>query len=273
MKQTLLIPTDFSNNALVATNYALKLAAYLQANVHILHVYKPFTSAFQSELANKTDAQRAKAGAEKGMKDFLEKLGNQNSAFDSSIIEGNLVDAVGAFVVEKRVDVIVMGTHGASGTRKDWLGSNTYDVAKEIEIPLLIVPEHSVEFTLERSVFFTDYQKNDFKVLKSLLKLLGNDDTPCTLVHVTEQNPEDQKRILVDWSLELANTSGYRTIDTALISSKENLSVVNDTIEQLHADLCLLTLIEGRGFFERFLHKSLARAIIINPKVPVFLTK
>ena len=76
MRQIILVPTDFSNNSLTATYYALELAQNMHVDIHILHAYRPFTSAFQSPLANQTDEQRARLGAEKGLAYFTEKLGN-----------------------------------------------------------------------------------------------------------------------------------------------------------------------------------------------------
>lgn len=273
MTRTILIPTDFSNNALVATNYALNMAAFLNADVHILHVYTAFTSGFQSEQMNKKDAQRAKEAAENGMKDFLEKLSTDNQTFQSSIMEGNLLQNVKNFVSEKSIDLVIMGTHGASETRRDLLGSNTYDVAKNIEIPLLIVPEHNSGFSLEQIVFFTDYQNNDYKVLESLSNLLGDERKPCTLIHIAEDPVNKHKENMDDWLRDLSHTTGYKEINGHVISKKEQLSVVNDAIKQFKADLCLLTLIERRGFFEKLFRKSLAREIIINPTIPVLLTK
>ena len=79
MRQIILVPTDFSNNSLTATYYALELAQNMHVDIHILHAYRPFTSAFQSPLANQTDEQRARLGAEKGLADFTEKLGNDTA--------------------------------------------------------------------------------------------------------------------------------------------------------------------------------------------------
>lgn len=276
MKGTILIPTDFSNNALVATRYALKLAALLNADVHILHSFTPFVSSFQSLQTNIKDAARAKEVAERGMKDFLEKLSEHNTAdypFETSLIEGNLLSTVKKIIAEKGVELVVMGTHGASETRRDLLGSNTYDVAKSIEIPLLIVPEHTPDFSLNNIVFFTDYQLNDFKVLDSLISILGEERKPCSLVHIAEGALDEQKDKLDSWVADLAHTCGYAELRGHVVAKRERMAVVNETIEELNADLCLLTLVEGRSFFEKLFRKSLARDIIINPKIPVLITK
>ncbi|MFA7473330.1 MAG: universal stress protein [Spirosomataceae bacterium] len=272
MRQTVLVPTDFSNNALIATVYALGLARVLDADVHILHAYSVFTSPFQSQLANETDGRRAKLGAEKSMRDFLEKfIDADHVTITSSIVKMEVPEAISTYASANAISLIVMGTHGTSWPRKDLLGSNTYDVAKQSEVPLLVVPENNKGFKLERVVFFTDYQDDDIHVLNTMKDLIDIEPKSCTLVHIAKNDSEEQKKILTDWAVKLGEASEYKGLDTLLVTNREQLSVVNDTIDQLDADLCLLTLVGGRNFFEKLFHKSLARDIILNPKVPVLL--
>lgn len=273
MKKTILVPTDFSTNALIATEYALSLARILHSDIHVLHAYSVFTSAFQSQLANETDSQRAKLGAEKGMREFLEKIDTEGGVtITSSIIKMNVIEAVSQYTSNQNVILIIMGTHGTSGPRKDLLGSNTYDVAKHSTVPLLVIPENSKKFKLDRAVFFTDYQDGDIRVLTTMKRLLGTQIKSCTFVHIAKQDTADERQKLLAWVDKLKEESGHNSLDSYLVSDKERLAVVNDTIDQLGADLCLLTLVGGRSFFEKLMNKSLAREIILNPKVPILLT-
>lgn len=277
MKQTILIPTDFSNNALVATNYAIELANKLDANVHILHAYQPFTSAFQSPLANKTDEQRATLGAQKGLAELIGKLDNGSNVAVTSSIEKNglLVDAITDYIKENSVCLVVMGTHGASGRRKDLLGSNTYDVAKDVSRPLLIVPEHTNLFKLDNVVFFSDYQHGDIKTLSSFDTVFGNMHVSCTLIHIHEDKevPQENDRHKLDvWKGVLEKKIRMENLSTELVHVPENVEAVNGILERLNADMTLITLVDARNFFKKLVHKSLARAIILNPQTPVLLT-
>lgn len=276
MKQTILVPTDFSNNALVATRYAMELAKKIEANVHILHVYRSFTSAFQSPLANETDEQRAKLGAKKGLAEFIEKLDNGSDVPVTSSIEKNsILEAITEYIGENNVCLVVMGTHGASGMRKDLLGSNTYDVAKDVPRPLLIVPEHTASFKLRNVAFFSDYQQGDIKSLSSYDALFGNMNLSCTLVHIHEDKKapqESEQQKLAEWKATLEKETSLENLSTELVHAPENVDAVNGILKRLNADMTLITLVDARSFFEKLLHKSLAREIIINPQTPVLLT-
>lgn len=276
MKQTILIPVDFSNSSLIAARYAIELAQHMQIDIHIFHSYRPFTSAFQSPRANETDEQRAKLGAEKGLAEFMHELvcpvGVQIS---SSAVKNNLLEAINHYIKENHVCLVVMGTHGASGTRTDLLGSNTYDVAKDVSRPLLIVPEHTKSFKLENIVFFSDYQQGDIKSLTSFQALFGEIQPSCTLVHIHEERDaptENDRQDLAQWKAMLEKETSVKGLSTEIVHAPENVQVVGEILERLKADMTLLTLIDTKNFFKKLLHKSLARAIILNPQTPVLLT-
>ena len=127
MEKIILVPTDFSGNALTATRYAMKLAKEMGHDLHILHAYTAFQSPFQSDLANQTDQKRATLGAQKGMQSFLQSLGQLagKPRVSSSEVKADLVEAVKRYTADNDTDLIVMGTHGASGLKMGLLGSNT----------------------------------------------------------------------------------------------------------------------------------------------------
>lgn len=274
MKRTIVVPTDFSDNALVAAKYALQFAQQQGYQVHLLHAYLPFTSAFQNPRAIEEDESKIKIEAEAAMRDFVEKLGTHDaSTLSTSITQGNLMDCITQYVDEHTAQLIIMGTHGASGTRKDVLGSNTYDVAQSTSIPLIVVPEHITAFRLDRAVFFTDYQEADKHTLKAFNTIVSGRSIPCTLVHIASDNEDDtrQRAKLEEWKQQLESETGYDQLHSEIARERERLDRVNVIVEDLAADLSILTLIGGRGFFEKLFHKSLARQIVLNPRRPVFL--
>ena len=273
MKKTIVVPTDFSHNALVAAKYALQFAAQQDYEVHLLHAYVPFTSAFQNPRAMQEDESKIREQAEAQMRDFLAQLGTtEASKISSSIVQGTLVDSLTQFIKDRPVGLIIMGTHGASGTRKDVLGSNTYDVAKSSPVPLIVVPEHITGFRLDKAVFFTDYQASDKQTLHAFKGVVAGRPVPCTLVHIVPDANEDPHALkLEEWKQQLKTDTGYDLLHGEIARDREKLARVNVIIDDLAADLSILTLVGGRGFIEKLFHKSLARQIILNPKRPVLL--
>lgn len=277
MTKKIIVPTDFSTNALIAAQYAIGLASKVGAEILLLHAYVAFHSPFQSELANQTDEQRARIGAEKGMKAFLESLkdGGGQSGVGAVVMKAELVEAVKANIVEHAADLVVMGTHGAAGLKKGLLGSNTYDVAMQVDNPLIIVPPDSVAVPdFSHVAFFTDYQDADAATLKGLISLTGNLVKRCTLVHIHEgmaAPSADERERLEQWKIRLEAVSDSIPLATELVHHREDLEFVTQTIDRLDASMVALSLKGGRSFFERLTHKSLAKEIIHQPAIPVLL--
>lgn len=277
MAKTILVPTDFSSNAMVAAHYALRLAADLNCNVHILHAHFPLSMAFRTQPRDKKAEERAEAEASESLARFVETLGGiQQGQITHSLAVANLVEAVLDYIADHSVCLVAMSTHGATGTQKNTLGSSTYDVAKSIMVPLLVIPENTIGFSREKVAFFTNYHEGDANTLRSLKSLLGeSNQPPCTLVHILGNDKPAtaaEAQRMAAWKAKLEEAVGYAGLATELVPGKDDVDVVNQVIDQLDADLTLLTFVDRKGFFERLFHKSLAKAIVLNPKTPVLLT-
>lgn len=277
MKKTILVPTDFSSNAFVAAHYALRVAGDFDSNVHILHAHFPLEIAFRTRPRDHKEEERAEAKAREELQRFIDTLGGiQQGQITYSLVTSSLKDAIREYIEDHPVSLVVMGTHGATGNRVNTLGSNTYDVAKAIAVPLLIVPENTIGVERHKVVFFTNYHKGDVNTLRSLTSLLhGDRNVRCTLVHILggyKPATEGDRKQLEEWKNWLEEQTGYAGLGTELFPGKDNVEVVNQIIDKLDADLTVLTFVDRHGFFERLFHKSLAKAIVLNPKTPVLLT-
>lgn len=277
MKKNILVPTDFSNNAQAAARYALALAKRQGYDVHITHAYPVFRSVFQNRETSSVDAQRAESEAKMAMDRFIASLSTSvgELSITTSLLPGHLVDVVVEHTQTNPDVLVVMGTHGATGSRLGLLGTNTYDIAKAINTPLVVVPEHVDAFKLENMVFFSDFQPRDGQTLKGYASLFGGVGQHNTMVHIAEQdanvpNSRETKQ-MEEWKIRMKNESGLDNLETAIVSGKESVALVHEILDRYNADLTVLTLVGGRGFFEKLVTKSLARAIILHPKTPVLL--
>ncbi len=54
-------------------------------------------------------------------------------------------------------DLIVMGSHGASGFQEMFIGSNTEKVVRNSDVPVLVVKREEPEFKADKFVFASDF--------------------------------------------------------------------------------------------------------------------
>ena len=151
----ILVPIDFSPNSVNALHVAAEIAHKSGAELEMLHVnlaaiysapfseYAPVSS-FAAE-DEKYDASAA-SGMEKLKMELLADPSYSNLAVKIRVEEGYLHSSVRNVVTEDDVDLVVMGTKGASGMGEFLLGSNTEKVIRTSPCPVLAVPEHIRHF-------------------------------------------------------------------------------------------------------------------------------
>ena len=161
----ILLPTDFSENAWNAIFYALKLFKGVPAHFHILNTFDPNP---RNKLGSKTSlrlgmllealAKSSKEGLTELKEYLLENHSEEEHTFEFHSIRGELQQAMKSLIGPKDIDVVVMGTHGATGARKIFMGSNAVRVIKSVNnCPVIAVPEGYNFQTLRRIVFPTDF--------------------------------------------------------------------------------------------------------------------
>lgn len=282
--KNIIVPTDFSPNAFHAALVAYALGSQHGARITLIHCYRPVQSAFQPGKANEDDTVRIRNDAERQMAELQDKLVDVN--LDTSLMQfvcapGDLTSVLYELGRQVRIGLVVMGTTGASGLKYHFLGSHTFDVARQGKFPLLVVPIGVQHFTIENIAFLTDFEPKDRVTLAQLVKIFGEKDMRYQLVHIYDdvsdvdqgQDPAVQAATqkLESWGEQLRDATGLGTLSTRLVVDQESLQAVNNLAAQQDIDLLALTMVE-RSFWELLGKKNMAKTIIMQSKVPVFIT-
>ncbi len=277
--KNIVIPTDFSENALKAASFALSYAARYQTSLRIFHAYKPFRSGFQPDGPNELDEARTRAEAEQQMKVFLDTLKDavpaevNGTTVVTECLKGELIDLLDDLHKQQPIDLLIMGTHGATGLKYKFLGSNTFDVARKTTLPLLIVPLEIDNYHIDNIAFFTDYHSHDRRVLSGLVSLFGIQGIDYNLIHIHEPSEapkEADSNKLRDWANKLKSEHQGIHLSPELIAGKANADTVNRVAERSGTNLLAFTMI-NRTVWERLMDKSLARALVLQSHTPVFI--
>ena len=136
--EKILVPIDLSEPSLNALDTAIGIAAKHNAAIILLNVIesvmdKPtFETNFQNlDLSNTSNVFAALSGAA------------ENISGTKPIVvreKGNVSEIVLKTALKEKADLIVIGTHGASGIRQGFVGTNTYQVIKHSSCPVLTIP-------------------------------------------------------------------------------------------------------------------------------------
>ena len=151
----ILVPTDFSEAAKNALNYAIELAKKSGSEIYLHHAYTmpQSGSAVMIDVSDvlKQDAEKNLA---KEVERVSSKLENINLHTQSSYSVA--VSSIAEFCTKLSVDLIVMGTTGASGMKEVFVGSNTAALIKETRCPIIVVPVEHTNKTIKNIAVSTD---------------------------------------------------------------------------------------------------------------------
>jgi nucleotide-binding universal stress UspA family protein len=140
----ILSPVDFSQTSQRAFETALDLAARLNAEVRVMHVYQLPASALPEGVLQTPHDLEATVEEElrKRLDEFVEQSTPKGVTVSTGLCEGVPYVEITRAAQELGADMIVIGTHGRTGLAHLMLGSVAERVLRTSEIPVLTVRQH-----------------------------------------------------------------------------------------------------------------------------------
>jgi nucleotide-binding universal stress UspA family protein len=269
----ILVPTDFSNNAAKALDYAAMIAHSVGSDLFLLNIYIPPVSRrniVSPLLAEETaDAQKV----------ALDKLNNSaldvrrkypSMKYETYTAVGEVTDEIIRIVEEKDIDLIIMGTQGANQLIKKLLGSQTAEVIEKAPCPVLAVPENA-KFNIPRRIFFaTDYVYDDIEGAKQLAELARSFDASLTFAHIItgETETKQEHDLLKTFTEKIRSSTGYPNISFKIIEDKTVAMGIDYLVEKEKADVIALTT-QRRSFLNKFINPSLTQKLAHHISIPL----
>ncbi|HMB65126.1 MAG TPA: universal stress protein [Eudoraea sp.] len=161
----ILVPTDFSDNAFEAIRYAMLVFKDVECTLYLLNTFTP--PVYHTEYLLSHPAQYGLGDLyQQNSMDQLDKLKrrlenqyrNPNHKITVHSVFNTLLDEISKTVETQNIDLIVMGTKGATGAQEILFGTNTVHVIKKAKCPVIAVPP-KYAFEAPREILFpTDYE-------------------------------------------------------------------------------------------------------------------
>lgn len=172
--KSILIPTDFSLCAQNAENAAMQLAKKFGAKIYLFHhadIPKDWAEMLVTERERHSDALKKIYEVEASF-DRIRKL-FPDITIETHITGGKWIDRMSQFVQQKNIDLIVIGSHGASGKNSFFIGSNTQKVVRGVHCPILVIKEPLGKLKFNNVIYassFNTSEKVAFLKFKDFIK-------------------------------------------------------------------------------------------------------
>ncbi|SDR67145.1 Nucleotide-binding universal stress protein, UspA family [Polaribacter sp. KT25b] len=193
MKKKIILPTDFSKNALNAISYAIELYKEEPCEFYILHTYYlPGFSKNNLLSPEPTDKKlnEVKKRAEKNIQKLKTHalFNNVNSKHTFYFLNefGSFNNVLKKIIEKENIKLIIMGTRGETDDKNIILGSNAVITMEEVRnCPVFVIPgnvrfKHPNEIVFPTS-FKADYKENELTTLIEISKLLK---APIRILHI-----------------------------------------------------------------------------------------
>jgi len=270
--KNILLPTDFSKDSLNAIHFAMDLLKKESCKFYILNVQK--ASSFISDdliVVNssatiyRTLVVAAKKSIENIIDDIKSKFNNERHQFRAIVDYDNFIDSINQVCNRYHIDLIIMGTKGASGIEKVILGSNTVSVLKRCNTPALAIPKGSRYTNLDTVVLAIKKQTVfNAKVLKYLLR---GDSSKLKVLDIIDADNNSTETLRDDFVKEHFPEAQHELLQ---VRNSKVYKGVHNYIKNNNVDL-LVMVNEQHSFLERLFINRPAETIAFKADVPILV--
>lgn len=271
--KSVLLPTDFSKNSINAIDYAAALLKNEPCKFYFLNVQK--ASSFLSDdlmtvsssaTLYKTLVTAAKTSIENIISKVKKKYANSTHEFFSIVDYDNFIDAIQQSVFKYDIDLIIMGTKGATGLQKVLFGSNTVRVINRCSTPILAIPgnckykkPHKIAFTANHIELYTS------ETLSTLNAILESHNAKLTVLHLAGPNSIAHKH--ADNMVFFDNNFPEAQHDYIDVVDKDIVGTISNYMK--NQDFNMLAMVKKpHSFLERLLHNYTEEKIAYGFDLP-----
>lgn len=271
--KNILVPTDFSESSLDALKVAGELARKSASRIHIVHVYERPLSGIALDLPLEgLDLSEIKHLLSREM----ERLTEQQYLEGVQCIQHFIPDKQLWQVLQsselKNADLIVMGSHGASGMRELFLGSTTQKIVQLSEVPVLVTKSYVSVNKIRDVVFASNFRfeaTTGFDEIKALTDLLDANIHLLKVITPREFEDTEHSTALMERFADSMNLQNY-TVNTYNDQSVEN--GIYEFSESINADLIAIET-HGTTGLAHFVLGSIAEQVVSNAEIPVLTSR
>ena len=150
--KNILVATDFSEPAEVATYYGQDLARSYDATLHVMHVIEDIRTRYAPELG--FTLPEIEDNIEAAVLRDLDAASNRHgSSFRTVVVRAsNVANAIAEYARTHAIDLIIVGTHGRGAVSRFLMGSVAERVVRTAPCPVLTVHAKEREFIVPDAI-------------------------------------------------------------------------------------------------------------------------
>ncbi|WP_298317449.1 universal stress protein [uncultured Aquimarina sp.] len=269
----ILLPTDFSDNAFNAIRYAMQFFKNEECTFYLLHTFTPVSYNVGYLIENPVPygiedivMMNSKRDIESTEEKIKNEFNNPKHSFVRISAFNMLINEIKDTVDRYNIDLIVMGTKGATGAKEIFIGTHTMYTIKKAKCPVLAIPS-DFEYEEPKEILFpTDYYLSTSNKYLPLIKDICTRHT--SRLHMLnayygiplDQNQKEIKDFMDTYFEKNAHifhiADGMDVIEA--VEDFQKMNIIN-----------LLVMVHNKhSFFENLLFKPVINQVAYHTNIP-----
>lgn len=274
--KNILVPTDFSTLSQHALEFAVSLAAPLNARVTVLHCEEVPLGDLSLHLSGEANgrtisedslfnAQLFRANKQK-LKSMELDFSNDDVLVTSQQFGGGFLKGIMGYIQKHTTDLVVIGTTGQESIQEFFSGNHTEQLIENLSVPVISIQDqqfHPIEdIVLGLDIEDEKYTKKAFEKVRAICEALGS---TLHIIDVTRSKDDEKMMNLLNKVAKIAGLTNYM-VD--VIEDRNPKQALLDYAEGTDAGL-IIVLSEAKGGLQRFINHSFAAKLTKKSSIPV----
>lgn len=279
----ILVPTDFSKPASIATDVAADIAKRSGAELVLLHIVEGASegsiniegeASFSGSSENKLFTLKLIEKAKKQLARIAEDSKLSGIKVRQELRMGTPYHGMNAIITSKKVDLVVMGTSGRSELEQMIIGSNTEKVIRQSACPVLTVQNKPGRKDFKNIVYATSMSKDEEVFSRIVKRTQQVYDSTIHLVRINTPGNFQRDAVVKQYMQDFAKKLQLKNYTINVFNDLTEEEGIIYFAESIDADLIAMAT-HGRTGFAHVLAGSIAEDVASHSRRPVltFVTK
>lgn len=267
----ILVPIDFSKQALSAAKVAAKFAKKYDADIYLLHILEmpqgvidamnggdnstPASLLFMKKVHERFNDLKAQ--------DFFKGVRVQETVQFDKAFEG-VIEATKVH----DIDLVIMGSSGASGVKEIIIGSNTEKIVRHSSVPVLVIKEGFSNLEINKIVFASNFNEKSKAKFQNVIDFANKLDSKLHLVYINTPFYFKTTKDISDRIANFVKDFEIKDFDTSIYNDKTIEQGVLHYSEEVGADLVAINT-HGRSGLSTFFNSSVGQDLANHAKIPI----
>lgn len=274
--KTILVPIDFSKYSENALKVAADIAKKQDCEILALHMLE-----IADTLLTKAEGNTQRELlffiqlAEKRFDELLNKEYLKGVRVTPIVKHFKIFNEVNDVVDEHNADLIIMGSHGSSGIKELFVGSNTEKVVRSSNIPVLVVKEEITGPLFDKIVFASNFELENINALKNVQQFASNFNSNLQLVYINTPGDNFKNSQEINNQLQSFLSKTESPVDLSNVKVYNDYSIekgILNASEELDATLIAIPT-HGRKGLAHFFNGSISEDIANHSNLSVLTFK